>query len=128
MSPSTNRNIPSVNFCNVFKLSFETKKRLYRHQSYVSRENEKLEKMFDLRSSFTDSDEDGAKTEVSAKTTDRMYFSDGDFTHVKFSAKTETETIDNTKDFIKTKPSTQAETKIEDSIYTRIKYEYKKMS
>ena len=36
MSHSTNSNVTSVNFCDVCNLSFETKKGLYRHQSYDS--------------------------------------------------------------------------------------------
>ena len=43
MSHSTNSN---VNFCDVCDLSFETKKGLYRHQSYDSKQKELLEKMF----------------------------------------------------------------------------------
>ena len=69
--------------------------------------------MFDLRSSFTDSDLDEAITEASTKTIEKMYDSDGDFIYVKASIKTET------KDIIKTK------TKPDDNIYTRIKFEYK---
>ena len=44
MSHSTNSN---VNFCDVCDLSFETKKDLYRHQSYDSKHKELLEKIFD---------------------------------------------------------------------------------
>ena len=51
------------------------------------------------------------KTEASAKTTEKMHDSDGDFIYVKPSTKTET------KDIIKTKP--------DDNIYTRIKFECK---
>ena len=43
MSHSTNSN---VTFCDVCDLSFETKKGLYRHQSYDSKQKELLEKMF----------------------------------------------------------------------------------
>ena len=67
--------------------------------------------MFDLRSSFTDSDLDEAITEASNKKIEKMYDSDGDFIYVKPSTKTET------KDIIKTK------TKPDDNIYNRIKYE-----
>ena len=75
--------------------------------------------MFDLRSSFTDSDLEEAitqastKTEASTKTIEKMYDSDGDLIYVKPSTKTET------KDIIKTK------TKPDDNIYTRIKNECK---
>ena len=34
MSHSTNSKVSSVNFCDVCNLSFETKKGLYKHQSY----------------------------------------------------------------------------------------------
>ena len=55
-----------------------------------------------------------------------MYDSDEDFIYPKNSTKTKTgtKTKDNTKDIIKTKPS-KPKTETEDSIYTRIKYEYK---
>ena len=43
MSHPTNTN---VNFCDVCNLSFETKKDLYTHQSYDSKQKELLEKMF----------------------------------------------------------------------------------
>ena len=42
MSHSTNSN---VNFCDVYDLSFEAKKDLYRHQSYDSKHKELLEQM-----------------------------------------------------------------------------------
>ena len=92
-------------------------KGLYRHQSYDPEHKELLEKMFDLRSSFTDSGLDEAITEASIKTKaltkaiGRIYESDGDFIYVKPSTKIET------KDIIKTK------TKPDDNIYTRIKFE-----
>ena len=57
MSHSTNSN---VDFCDVWDLSFETKKGLYRHQSYDSKHKELLEKMFELRSSFTDFDDEAS--------------------------------------------------------------------
>ena len=110
MSHSTNSNVTSVNFCDVCNLSFETKKGLYRHQSYAPKHKELLEKMFD-----SDVDEAIAeastKTEASIKTIEKMYDSDGDFIYVKPSIRTET------KDIIKTK------TKPDDNIYTRIKFE-----
>ena len=122
MSHSTNSIVSSVNFCDVCNLSFETKKGLYRHQSYDFKYKELLEKMIDLRSSFADSDEDGAKTEspaktessakteASAKTIERMYDSDGDFIYAKPFTETETET----KDINKTKPSIKTKNKTED--------------
>ena len=67
MSHSTNSNVTSVSFCDVCNLFFETKKDLYRHQSYDPKHKDLLEKMFDLRSSFTDSDLDEATTEASTK-------------------------------------------------------------
>ena len=75
--------------------------------------------MFDLRSSFTDSDLNEAitkastKTEASTETIEKINNSDVDFIYVKPSFKTET------KDIIKTK------TKPHDNIYTRFKFECK---
>ena len=54
MSHSTNSNI---NFCDFCDLSFETKKDLYRHQSYDSKHKELLDKIFgsdDLPNRFPD--------------------------------------------------------------------------
>ena len=45
MSQSTNTNV--INFCDVCNLSFESKKALYRHQSYDLKHKELLEKMFE---------------------------------------------------------------------------------
>ena len=45
MSQSTNTSV--INFCDVCNLSFESKKALYRHQSYDLIHKELLEKMFD---------------------------------------------------------------------------------
>ena len=45
MSHTTNSN---VNFCDVCNLSFETKNGLCRHQSYDSKHEKLLEKMFGL--------------------------------------------------------------------------------
>ena len=100
MSHSTNSNVPSVNFCDVCDLSFESKKGLYRHQSYDPKHKELLEKMFD-----SDLDGDEADYVLSPKTKPK----------------------DDTKDIIKTKTETKdkTETKPEDNIYTRIKYECK---
>ena len=103
MSHSTNSNVTSVNFCGVCNLSLETKKGLYRHQSYDPKHKELLDKMFDLGSNFTDSSLDEAiteastKTGASTKTIEKTYDLDGDFIYVKPSTKTET------KDIIKTK-------------------------
>ena len=76
--------------------------------------------MFDLRSSFTDSDDDGAITEPPAKTMNMMYDSGEDLIYPKSftKTKTETKTKDNTKDMIKTKPITKPKTKTADSIYS----------
>ena len=117
MSHTTNSN---VNFCDVCNLSFEKKKGLYRHQSYDSKPERLLEKMFCLV-------DDGAITEPPAKTMEMMHDSDEDFIYPKLSTKTKTglKTKDNTKDIIKTKPSTKPKTETEDSFFTRIKYECK---
>ena len=67
LSHSTNSNITSVSFSDVCNLSFETRKGLYRHQSYDPKHKKLSEKMFDLRRSFTNADLDEAITEASAK-------------------------------------------------------------
>ena len=112
MSHSTNSNVTSAHFCDVCNLSFETKKGLYRHQSYDPKHKELLGKMFDsdLDEAITEA---SSKTEATTKTIEKMYDSIGDFIYVKPSTKTET------KDIIKTK------TKLDDNIYTRIKFECK---
>ena len=88
MSHSTKTSVPSINFCDICDLEFETKKELYKHQSYDPKHKELLEKMFasDLRSSstklfdkFTDSD-DGL-----------LYVRPGTETGTKTDTKTETE-------------------------------------
>ena len=126
MSHSTNSN---VNSCDVFDLSFETKKDLYRHQSYDSKQKELLEKMF------------GSVDEPM----ERVYDSKEEFYYLrpklKIESKPQTESIpkieskpqteskpkDNTKDIIKPKanPPTKPKTKTEDGIFSRIKYECK---
>ena len=45
MSQSTNTSV--INFCDVCNLSLESKKGLYRHQSYDLKHKELLEKMFE---------------------------------------------------------------------------------
>ena len=45
MSQSTKTNV--INFCDVCNLSFESRKGLYRHQSYDLKHKELLEKMFE---------------------------------------------------------------------------------
>ena len=46
MSHATNSNVSSLNFCDVSNFSIETKKGLHRHQSYDSKYNELLDKLF----------------------------------------------------------------------------------
>ena len=94
MSQSTNTNV--INFCDVCNLSFESKKALYRHQSYDLKHKEPLEKMFESE-----------EEEIS----ERVYNLDEDDYIIKTRAKTKTET--------------KSETKTENNIYTRIKYECK---
>ena len=88
MSHSTKTSVPSINFCDICDLEFETKKELYKHQSYDPKHKELLEKRVasDLRSSstklfdkFTDSD-DGL-----------LYVRPGTETGTKTDTKTETE-------------------------------------
>ena len=112
MSHSTISNVTSVNLCDVCNLSFEIKKGLYRHQSYVPKHKELLEKKLDsdLDEAITEA---STKIEASTKTIEKIYDSDVDLIDVKPSNKTET------NDIIKTI------TKPDDNIYTRIKFECK---
>ena len=67
MSRSTNSIVRSVNFCEVCDLVFETKKELYKHQSYDIKHKELIEKIFEF-----DNDDDliyvKSKTESKTKT------------------------------------------------------------
>ena len=77
MSQSTGTSV--INFCDVCNLSFESKKGLYRHQSYDLKHKELLEKLFEpeeeeILESLYNSDEDDyiiktrAKAEIKTKT------------------------------------------------------------
>ena len=93
MSQSTNTSV--INFCDVCNLSMsETKKGLYRHQSYDLKIKELLEKMFE-------SEEE--------EILEKVYNSDEDDFIIK------------TKDIIKTK--TKGVPQPENNIYSKIKYE-----
>ena len=92
MSQSNNTNV--INFCDVCNLSFESKKGLYRHQSYDLKHKKLLEKMFESE-----------KEEILEK----VYNSDEDDYIIK------------TKDIIKTK--TKGVPQPEDNIYSKITYE-----
>ena len=92
MSQSTNTSV--INFCDVCNLSFESKKGLYRHQSYDLKHKELLEKMFESE-----------EEEIS----ERVFNSDEDDYIIKTRAKAETKTktdIIKTKDIIKTETET----------------------
>ena len=92
MSQSTNTIV--INFCDVCNLSFESKKVLYRHQSYDLNQKELLEKMFESE-----------EEEFSEK----VYNSDEDDYIIKTGAKAETKTK---TDNIKTKYIIKTETKL----------------
>ena len=81
MSLSSNTSV--INFCDVCNLSFESKKSLYRHQSYDLKHKELLEKMFEFEE----------KDEVA----ERVYNSDEDdfLFKTRDIIKTETETENN---------------------------------
>ena len=91
MSQSTNTSV--INFCDVCNLSFESKKALYRHQSYDLKHKELLEKMFE-------SEEE--------KISERVYNLDEDDYIIKTRAKTKTET--------------KSETETENNIYSKIRF------
>ena len=94
MSQSTNTSV--INFCDVCNLSFESKKDLYRHQSYDLKHKDLLEKIIES--------EEGEILE-------KVYNSDEDDYIIK------------TKDIIKTKTKVVPQT--ENDIYSKIKYECK---
>ena len=76
MSQSTNNNV--INFCDVCNLSFETKKGLYRHQSYDLKLKELLKKMFEseeeeISERLYNSDEDDYIIKTKAKTENNIY-------------------------------------------------------
>ena len=75
MSQSTNTSV--INFCDVYNLSFESKKGLYRHQSYDLKHKELLEKMFESE-----------EEEIS----ERVYNSDEDYYIIKTKPATKTKT------------------------------------
>ena len=90
MSQSTNTSV--INFCDVCNLSFETKKGLYRHQSYDLKHKELLEKMFEpegkkILESVYNSDEDDyiIKTKGIIKTKTKP--DNNIYTRIKFECK-----------------------------------------
>ena len=91
MSQSTNTSV--INFCDVCNLSFESKKALYRHQSYGLKHKELLEKMFESE-----------EEEIS----EGVYNLDEDDYIIKTRAKTKTET--------------KSETETENNIYSKIRF------
>ena len=91
MSQSTNTSV--INFCDVCNLSFESKKALYRHQSYDLKHKELLEKMF------------GSEEE---EILEKVYNSDEDDYIIKTKAKTKD--FIKTKDIIKTEIETETKT------------------
>ena len=104
MSQSPNTSV--INFCDVCNLSFESKKVLYRHQSYDLKHKELLEKMFE-------SEEE--------EILERVYNSDEDEYIIKTKAKTETKSKTKTKTEIETKTET------ENNIYSKIRFIYKEL-
>ena len=134
MSQSTNTNV--INFCDVCNLSFESKKGLYRHQSYDLKHKELLEKVFESDEEpaspmaehrealvkpvpgWTKSYDQGSIAKHEGPK-ERVYDQEEDDYVYK--------PMGNTKDIIKTKIETKTITKpkAEDSIYSKIKYECK---
>ena len=72
MSQSTNTSV--INFCDVCNLYFESKKGLYRHQSYDLKHKELMEKMFESEEEISErvynSDEDDFIIKTKTKTKD----------------------------------------------------------
>ena len=97
MSQSTNTSV--MNFCDVCNLSFDSKKALYRHQSYDLKHKELLEKMFESE-----------EEEIS----ERVYNPDGDDYIIKTRAKTKTKT--------KSETETETETETENKIISKIRF------
>ena len=91
MSQPTNTTV--INFCDVCNLFFESKKSLYRHQSYDLKHKELLEKMFESE-----------EEEIFEK----LYNSDEDDYIIK--TKTKTKDIIKTKEIIKTETETETKT------------------
>ena len=91
MSQSTNTSV--INFRDICNLSFESKKGLYRLQSYDLKHKELLEKTFESE-----------EEEIS----ERVYNSDEDDYIIK--TKTKTKNIIKTKDIIKTETETETKT------------------
>ena len=110
MSQSTNTNV--INFCDICNISFETKKGLYRHQSYDLKHKELLEKMFE--------------SEEEEEISERVYNSDEDDDIIKTKSKTETKTKSKTKSKTETKTKsetgTETETETENNIYSKIMF------
>ena len=76
MSQSTNTSV--INFCDVCNLPFETKKDLYRHQSYDLKHKELLEKLFEseeeeILEKAYNSDEDDYIIKTKGKTEESIY-------------------------------------------------------
>ena len=76
MSQSTNTSV--INFCDVCNLSPESKKGLYRHQSYVLKHKELLAKMFEseeeeISKRVYNSEEDDYIIKTKAKTENNIY-------------------------------------------------------
>ena len=75
MSQSTNTSV--INFCDVCNLCFESKKGLYRHQSYDLKHKELLVKMFESEEEISErvynSDEDEYIIKTKAKTENNIY-------------------------------------------------------
>ena len=133
-----------MNFCDVCDLSFETKKDLYRNQSYDSKHEELLEKMF--------GSDDEAPIYIKSKAErvippssqpipenmERVYDSEDECSFLRrkpkgaltlvpqteSKSKTESEPKDNIKDIIKNKLITKANlpTKPKDIIYSVTKF------
>ena len=90
MSQSTNTSV--INLCDVCNLSFESKKDLYRHQSYDLKHKELLEKMFEseeveILEKLYNSDEDDYIIKTKPATKPKTKTEEDNYTRINYECK-----------------------------------------
>ena len=90
MSQSTNTSV--INFCDVCNLCFETKKGLYRHQSYDLKHKELLQKMYkseeeEISERVYNSDEDDYFIKTKPATKHKTKTEDSIYAKIKYECK-----------------------------------------